>query len=299
MFSNHIKLILLVYYTLIIAASLGSPIVRELKDENWAEICSGEWMVEFAAHWCKNCKAFQYELEKLVYPASKLGIKVAKVDVLKATYLSDKFAIRRVPTVFHIRDGEVRLYTGKMKAKSMNNFLKTRAWRNIEPLSLWNNPNLFQMSVRSQFRRIVNSLDQYSSVLRKDFGIPTWGSYIILSTVTFLCSVAFGRLSLGTFNFLKTFLYRKPVSTVVEKVPKLDEKLEELGEDDAPLVEQPEPLVEQQEPLVEQKDFEEKYLSIENESCSGETEDEEEVNTSDIQYRDSGRVRRLMANYMF
>lgn len=258
MFLNHTKLLLLLFIPLIIPASSRISNVRVLTDENWDGIVSGEWMVEFVAHWCKNCKAIQPEWEKLVLPAKRLNVTVAKVNVLKESYLADKFAIRRIPTVLHIKDGEVRPYNGKLKAKAIHNFLKTQSWKQIKPISLWSNPSLFQLTVRSQFARIMFNLELYSSLLKKDFGIPSWGSYTLLSVVTFICSAIFGKISLGTFHLMKSMSKKK-----FSETPK--EELESPIEVDQ----------------LENKNVEaEEAALFASESCSGETDDEEEVETS-------------------
>lgn len=258
MFLNHTKLLVLLFIPLIIPASSRISNVHVLTDDNWDGVVSGEWMVEFVAHWCKNCKAFQPEWEKLVLPAKRMNVTVAKVNVLKESYLSDKFAIRRIPTVLHIKDGEVRPYSGKMKAKAIHTFLKTKSWKQIKPISLWTNPSLFQLTVRSQFAKILFNLEQYSSLIKKDFGIPSWGTYTLLSVITFICSAIFGKISLGTFNLMKRMSKMKSSATPREE---LENSIE---------VDQLEnKTVEVEEPAI-----------FANESGSGETDDEEEIETS-------------------
>lgn len=291
MFTNHKKLWLLLVIALIGPASLKISNVYVLNDDNWSVMFAGEWMVEFVAHWCKNCKAFQPEWEKLVYPAKKLNVTIAKVDVLKESYLADKFAIRRIPTVLHIKDGEVRPYNGKMKAKVIHSFLKTKSWKQIKPISLWTNPSLFQLSVRSQFARILLNLEQYSTVLKKDFGIPSWGTYTLLSVVTFICSAVFGKISLGTFNLMRNMGKKKTTTTSVPD-PKVQEN--SVSEKQADTEGQNEATIEDI--------LKENVFAIE--SCSGETDDEEEVKATEVSSATKlseknaiGKVRRLVENY--
>lgn len=263
--------------------------VRVLNDGNWTALFSGEWMVEFVANWCKDCKFFQHEWERLVNPAKNLDVTIAKVDVVKEPFLADKFAIKRIPTVLHIKDGEVRLYNGKMKAKAIHNFLKTKSWKQIKPVSLWTNPSLFQLSVRSQLARTLLNLKQYSSVLKKDFGIPCWGTYTLLSVVTFLCGAAFGKISLGTLCLMRRLAKKRHMSSSIPKDQENSVRKEITDDEDPP------------EAALENVSEETVFA---NESVSGETDDEEELKITDVcrvpnlyEKMPIGKVRRLVENY--
>lgn len=195
--------------------SPSAPKLHEINDENWTDIATGEWLIEFMAYWCKNCKNLQPEWDKLVVSASKINVNVGRIDVLKAPVITEKFSIKRIPSIFYIKDGQIRPYSGKMKSKHFINFIQRGTWKEVKPLSLWTHPALFPINVLSQYQNMKDGMNVYALAL-EDYGIPVWTFYSILTIVTLICSVFLGKMSWKTFSFMKNMklTFRKQVPTI-------------------------------------------------------------------------------------
>ena len=81
--------------------------VKHLDDSNFAEATSsGIALIDFWAEWCGPCKMLAPTLDQV---AAEVGDKavIAKVDVDKAQATAVKFAVRSIPAIFILKDGQV------------------------------------------------------------------------------------------------------------------------------------------------------------------------------------------------
>ena len=81
--------------------------VKHLDDSNFAEATSsGIALIDFWAEWCGPCKMLAPTLDQV---ATEVGDKaiIAKVDVDKAQATAVKFAVRSIPAIFILKDGQV------------------------------------------------------------------------------------------------------------------------------------------------------------------------------------------------
>lgn len=84
-----------------------SAAVIELNSETFdAATKSGVVLIDFWATWCGPCKMMLPVLEQL---AAEVGpaIKIAKVNVEDSKDLAGRFAVRNIPALFILKDGQV------------------------------------------------------------------------------------------------------------------------------------------------------------------------------------------------
>jgi thioredoxin 2 len=85
------------------------PWIAEAGDDDFGEVAERAPMpvlVDLWASWCGPCRMVSPVLERLA--TERAGtLKLVKVDVDSAPRLSQRFAVRAVPTLLLLRDGEV------------------------------------------------------------------------------------------------------------------------------------------------------------------------------------------------
>lgn len=80
----------------------------ELTQSNFdSEVASGVVLVDFWAPWCNPCKMLSPVIDKLAMDYDGKA-KICKVNSDEEGDLSARFGIRSIPTLFFMKDGEIK-----------------------------------------------------------------------------------------------------------------------------------------------------------------------------------------------
>lgn len=162
-------------------------------EANWERLLSSdEWMVEFYAPWCPACNRFEATWNEFSEKSEELKIRVGAADVNSNPVLSGLFSVTSLPTVYHIKDGQYRVYNGARDLESLTNFIKNKDWKNIEPSSSWLTPNSFLIRMLSLlFKATLYFKDLYTH-LNEAYGLPTWAVLTIFVAFTIMVGLSMG-----------------------------------------------------------------------------------------------------------
>merc|ERR1712128_301937 len=130
----------------------------KIEENNWQDLLTGEWMVEFFAPWCPACRGLQPTWEDFAGWSEDLEIGIGQVDVTTSPGLSGRFMVTALPTIFHVKDGVFRQYRGARDKDSFISFVEDKKWTGVEPISSWKSPDSFQMSLVSYFAFAVATI---------------------------------------------------------------------------------------------------------------------------------------------
>ncbi|XP_074605048.1 thioredoxin-related transmembrane protein 1-like [Brevipalpus obovatus] len=176
--------------------------LHKLNEDNWNQLLTGEWMVEFFAPWCPACQSLQPNWESFSTWSDELNIRVAHIDVTTNPGLSGRFMVTALPTIYHVKDGEFRQYKGSRETAAFVDFIEEKRWQKIDAVSKWTHPNSFQMSIVSYFFKISMGLRAVHNRLVQDYGIPYWGSYILFALATILLGAILGLIIVCVIDIL-------------------------------------------------------------------------------------------------
>lgn len=165
----------------------------ELDENNWTNVLTGEWMVLFYAPWCPACKSLEPEWKEFgKWSKSHSTISVANTDITTSPGLTGRFIVTTLPTIFHVKDGVFRYYKMGRDKDSMISFIEERKWEQLESISSWKSPNSIQMSIVANFFKLSQKVRVLHSSLMVQYGLPTWGSYLIFAIVTIVVGAILG-----------------------------------------------------------------------------------------------------------
>ncbi|KNE61934.1 hypothetical protein AMAG_07202 [Allomyces macrogynus ATCC 38327] len=187
---------LLAAFLLTTHAAQAATSVIELTDGNFdALIASGdEWFVEFYAPWCGYCSRFapQYEAFARALDDVDPRIKVGKLSVDENGVTTTRFLISRLPTLYHIKGGEVREVVKSFDKDALLDLVREKKWEKIEPWAWWWSP-------MSWFGRFLGLAGTFSQVLRDTAAylnqfMPMWcvallGTAVVLGVLFLVAQV--------------------------------------------------------------------------------------------------------------
>lgn len=180
------KLFALVFVVAVFSPCLGKKRKNlvSLHEENWKDLLKGEWMVEFHAPWCPACKDLQKAWNAFADWSEDLKIKVAEVDVTKNPGLSGRFLVTALPTIYHVKDGVFRVYSGPRDKKDFISYVEEEKWALYEPVPSYKHPNSAQMSVVAWFFKLSMFVRDKHNYLVDEVGLPSWVSYSMFAGFT-------------------------------------------------------------------------------------------------------------------
>merc|ERR1711910_92704 len=168
--------------------------LTKIEEENWQDLLTGEWMVEFFAPWCPACRGLQPTWEDFAGWSEDLEIGVGQVDVTSGPGLSGRFMVTALPTIFHVKDGVFRQYRGARDKDSFISFVEDKKWTQVEQIATWSNPDSVQMTLVSYFFKLSMVLRNVHSTLTEDYEFPYWVSYVAFAVATILLGAILGLL---------------------------------------------------------------------------------------------------------
>lgn len=216
------------------SAAKKEPLV--LDEDSWVQLMKGEWMVDFYAPWCPACKRLEPDWKTFATWVDDLNIGVASADVTKNPGLTGRFMVSGLPTIYHVKDGVFRLYSGPRDYTSLISFVEEQKWKNVEPVSRWWAPDTLQMSFVAYSFRISMALRAVHNILVEDYGFPYYVSYLMFTVGTVILGTILGLIIV--FIIDQFCPSRSPTdatsATIAEKKKKTDNDKDSDLEDSKP-----------------------------------------------------------------
>merc|ERR1712168_1696742 len=207
--------------------------LTKIEENNWQDLLTGEWMVEFFAPWCPACRGLQPTWEDFSGWSEDLDIGIGQVDVTTSPGLSGRFMVTALPTIFHVKDGVFRQYRGARDKDSFISFVEEKKWQGVEPISEWKSPDSVQMTLVSYFFKLSMVLRNVHTSLTEDYQLPYWVSYVAFGVATILLGGLLGLMLVCCIDCVYP-----PARSETEEILRTDKKDSDVEEDDDDLEEE-------------------------------------------------------------
>lgn len=184
--------------------------VTEISYSEISRLYKGDWFLIVYAPWCGHCMSLMASMPEIV-EAVQGHIKIVKMDGTDHDALHYQFGVKGYPSIFHLHDGEVRVYLGDRSPESIGEFVKSQ-WKDTPPLTGWNSPTYLPVRIIAQYIDIVSPLVTISENAGKRFDIAPE----IIVVVAGLCIITV--LSLSGYFYVQKLKkkYPGPGETVVK-----------------------------------------------------------------------------------
>lgn len=200
--------------------------VAVITNENFAQVEEGEWMLEFYAPWCPACKQFASIWESFAAWAehSESEVRVGKVDVTAESLLSGQFMVTHLPTVFHIKDGVVRMYQKQRLLSELTEYIEEELWREEDPISAWRSPMSYHMKIIGLTFWFSEKAKEIQVYLEQEYSIPTYGVFIIIAIGTIVIGLILGGITVCCIEICLRIYPRAPQKKILRQKPPAKEE---------------------------------------------------------------------------
>lgn len=206
--------------------------VVTITSDNWNQLLTGEWMVEFYAPWCPYCQTFASVWEEYGSWAEDTDVNIGKVDVTEEPILAGQFIISQLPTILHIKDGEVREFTSNDRSlEGLQNYVENGNWIKSDPIPWYSSPTSLHMRIVGYFFVFSRHAQVIEDYLRKEYNLPTWGIFVVIAGVTVLAGLLMGGLCILVGEIISRSRSKK---TSPPKLPRETRKLKPVSTDQLP-----------------------------------------------------------------
>ncbi|CAH8512964.1 unnamed protein product [Heterobilharzia americana] len=182
----------------IILLRFCSTSVIHLNSTNWKQMLEGEWFVEFYAPWCPACRHFSSTWEQISYDVS-INAFIADVDVTESPVLSFIFFVKKLPTLYHVKNGLFRVYDGLRNFDDLKVYLKSKKYESETPLPWYYSPASLHMQCFIRFMDLgVLITNIHQAIL--DAGYRPWMSFLIIGVSTIFSGLFIGLMLVLIFD---------------------------------------------------------------------------------------------------
>lgn len=180
------------YLILFVLPHLISSEIVNLTDETWKIMLNGQWMVEFYAPWCPSCQHFQSVWKEFSDSMQGKDLNVSAIDISKYPSLSGRFAISYLPTIYYVRNGFFRQFTGERSLTGLKNYIENELWKATDPVSTYIAPNSLSMAIVGSIFDVSLLVKNAYTYLQDQQGWPSWLIYVTLAVSVLLTGLFLG-----------------------------------------------------------------------------------------------------------
>jgi len=191
--------------------------VIEIDSTNFHTLQEGEWMYELYAPWCGYCKRMEPTWTALGNVLQGSDVKVGRTDGDLHKDLSLRFFISGYPSIFHIKDGQVRAFSGE-NGRELTDFKRfiDHGWKTVDPYAWYMSPLGLPGTAVSVLGKLAGVVESWSQVW-VERGLPLW----LIGGLTLVLAIILTVVVTLTIEFFVSFISgRKVTPSVRPKIGK-------------------------------------------------------------------------------
>jgi len=140
--------------------------------------------------------------------------------------LSGQFMVTHLPTVFHISDGVVRIYSEQRTLVRLIEYVEEKQWKEVDPIPWWRSPTATHMRVIGLAFWLSEKAKEVQVLLEQNYQLPTYAVFILIALGTILVGLTLGGLTVCCLEVCMRMCSKKPTAPP-HRIPRKDEPKEE------------------------------------------------------------------------
>lgn len=134
--------------------------VLDLDYSNISLAYKGDWVLVIYAEWCPHCHSLMGILPEVAKEVEGKA-SVARVEASNAFWAQLQFFVEGFPTVYHLHNGQARLYEGDRDADEIAEFVLEK-WAEVPAIPYWKSPTALHIRMLAGYAEGVRAI--YSKI---------------------------------------------------------------------------------------------------------------------------------------
>lgn len=201
--------------------------VLDLDYSNISLAYKGDWVLVIYAEWCPHCHSLMGILPEVAKEVEGKA-SVARVEASNAFWAQLQFFVEGFPTVYHLHNGQARLYEGDRDADEIAEFVLEK-WAEVPAIPYWKSPTALHIRMLAGYAEGVRAIYSKIEIVADRLDVDPFVLTVIFAVLS--CLFLIVVLTYSAKNQRKNALKKRKELEEEKKTKKSEKNVVKKNED--------------------------------------------------------------------